>query len=628
MIFDIEGDNLLYDITKLHCMAYTTPSGKVKVTTNMKKIAKMLKRATVLIGHNIITFDIPAVEKVLGIKIKARLIDTLALSWYINYKRQIHGLDSFGKEYGIPKPPVTDWSEQPIEVYTNRCVEDVKINAALWKDLEIYLKKLYPKRKDRDRFIDYLMFKMDCLREQESTGWRLDLERAQKNWDETTKLRDEKKDELAKFMPDVPKFKVMKPPAKPFKKDGSLSVLGVRWRAALKKAGKKKKYQGELKVRTGYEKPNPGSHDQVKSWLFGLGWIPASYKFKKDDDGNERQIPQVRIKDSDNNSVLCPSVLLLSETHPEIEHLQGLSILIHRVSVFKGFVENCRDGRVVAGAGGLTNTLRFKHRAPIVNLPGVDKILGGEIRGCLMADEGHVLVGSDMVSLEDTTKRHYMMPHDPDYVKEMARDGFDPHLDLAVHSGEVTQKQVDHYVTQKKARKGFEKGTDLTTTRKGYKVVNYAATYGVQKLTLSRNGGFTIKKAQELLDGYWARNWALEVIAEECEILYVGRDMWLLNPVSGFYYSLRHMKDRFSTLNQGTGVYCFDMWIMKWRSVDPGLTGQMHDEIIKQIPDTKKARKKIEKLLKWAIGEVNKDLKLNVPLDVDIQFGGSYADIH
>ena len=50
-----------------------------------------------------------------------------------------------------------------------------------------------------------------------------------------------------------------------------------------------------------------------------------------------------------------------------------------------------------------------------------------------------------MTSLEDTTKRHYMYPYDPDYVAEMSQDGFDPHLDLAKHAGSVTQNQIDRY---------------------------------------------------------------------------------------------------------------------------------------------------------------------------------------
>ena len=49
------------------------------------------------------------------------------------------------------------------------------------------------------------------------------------------------------------------------------------------------------------------------------------------------------------------------------------------------------------------------------------------------------------------------------------------------------------------------------------------------------------------------------------------------------WYSLRFDKDRFSTLNQGTGAYCFDTWVKYILSKRPQLTGQFHDEVILEI---------------------------------------------
>jgi len=116
----------------------------------------------------------------------------------------------------------------------------------------------------------------------------------------------------------------------------------------------------------------------------------------------------------------------------------------------EGFIECAieRDGKYYLRAeiGGLTNTLRFKHKKPLVNLPGVDRPWGKEIRACLMADDGEVFIGADMTSLEATTKRHYIYPHDPDYADEMSKDGFDEHLDLAMKNGEITQEEYDFYV--------------------------------------------------------------------------------------------------------------------------------------------------------------------------------------
>jgi hypothetical protein len=75
----------------------------------------------------------------------------------------------------------------------------------------------------------------------------------------------------------------------------------------------------------------------------------------------------------------------------------------------------------------------------------VDKPWGAEIRGCLIAPDGYDLVGSDMVSLEDTTKRHYMNPYDPAYVAEMSLPGFDPHLSLSLFAGTITKDEYEFY---------------------------------------------------------------------------------------------------------------------------------------------------------------------------------------
>jgi hypothetical protein len=125
---------------------------------------------------------------------------------------------------------------------------------------------------------------------------------------------------------------------------------------------------------------------------------------------------------------------------------------------------------------------------------------------------------------------------------------------------------------------------------------------------------------------YWERNWSVKAIAEETKIKTLDNQMWLFNPVSKFWYTLRSEKDIFSTLNQGTGVYCFDTWVKYVRSKRPQLTAQFHDEIVLQLKIGN--RDKCEKLLKWAIKKTNEQLNLNVKLDVDFAFGDNYAEIH
>ena len=140
-VFDIETDGL--DSTKIHVISWMDDQGNVQHTHDYVAMRIFLEEAPILIGHNIVRFDIPAVEKVLGIKVNAKLVDTLGLSWYLHHNRAKHGLALYGEEYGVPKPKVDDWEGLSKEEYAHRCEEDVKINVRLWRDLKRKLEKLY-----------------------------------------------------------------------------------------------------------------------------------------------------------------------------------------------------------------------------------------------------------------------------------------------------------------------------------------------------------------------------------------------------------------------------------------------------------------------------------------------------
>lgn len=611
-VFDIETDGLLDELTKIHVLSYSDDGKTVKHTHDYDEMREFFLTRKTLVGHNIVRFDIPAVKKVLGINVEARLIDTLALSWYIHHEKLKHGLEGYGVEYGVPKPEIKDWNTLTPEEYAHRCNEDVKINNRLYLLLNMKLNKLYDNVNDKDRLIDYLTFKLDCAREQEELRWKLDVPKAQLAYDEIGELKVQKVEQLAEAMPRKVITRVATQPKVMHKKDGTLSSHGEKW-IALCAENKMPISAKTMTVETGKERGNPNSNDQVKDWLYSLGWKPRTYKFLRDKKtGEERKIEQVR-KDSE----LCESVRCLSSVDPAVDLLDGLTVLTHRAGILKGFLEGHRDGYLQAGVAGLTNTFRFKHFKPLVNLPSVDKPYGDVIRGCLTCPDGYVLAGADMTSLEDTTKRHYMKPLDPDYVEEMSKEGFDPHLDLAKHAGVITQEDIDKHNSGERSLKAL---------RKNYKVVNYSATYGVKPPTLSRNTGMTKSEASQLLDAFWSRNWAIEKVASTVRTRELFGSMWLLNPVSGFWYSLRSEKDRFSTLNQGTGVFCFDTWVAICRKNGIKAVGQFHDEIIALVK--KGDEGEVEKIMHDAAIKLNEKVKLNVPLGTDVQFGNTYAEIH
>jgi len=608
-VFDIETDGL--DATKIHVLSWEDDYGKIQSTHDYDDMRKFFEESKTLIGHNIIRFDIPVAEKILGIKINAKLVDTLALSWYVNHTKPKHGLETYGEYYNVKKPEVTDWINLTQEDYAHRCKEDVKINSRLWRDLDIKLSKLYPNDQDKWQFIKYLSFKMECAAEQEALKWKVDIETAKGYLYVWEAEKDLKIVELAEAMPKQILTKVQQRPKVMYKKDGELSAHGEKFEE-LRKQYKQPDSVQSFVVKTGERQGNPNSPEQVKEWLYSIGWVPRTFKFVRGPDGVERQVPQVR-KDGE----LCPSVTKLISEDPAVAILDGLSVLSHRIAVLKGIIECESDGYVQATIAGMTNTLRFKHAKPLVNLPSVEKPYGKEIRGLLTAPEGYVLCGADMTSLEDTTKRHYMKPLDPDYVAEMSKSGFDPHLDLAKHAGIISQEDIDKHNSGEKSLK------DL---RKNYKVVNYSATYGVGAAKLARETGMTKKEAQKLLDAFWSRNWSVQKVASTLRKRELFGGMWVQNPVSKFWHSLRSEKDRFSTLNQSTGVYCFDVWVKKCRDKGVKTVGQFHDEIIALVKEGNQIETAMN--MNYSIEEVNRQLRLNVDLGVDAQFGKTYADIH
>lgn len=611
-VFDIETDGLLDQMTKIHVLSYSDDNKTVIHTHDYDEMREFFLTRKTLVGHNIVRFDIPAVEKLLGIKVEARLIDTLALSWYIHHDRLKHGLEGYGEEYGVPKPVIKDWNTLTPEEYAHRCNEDVKINNRLYLLLNMKLNKLYDNENEKNRLIDYLTFKLDCAREQEELQWKLDVPKAQEAYDEISRLKEEKVEQLAEAMPKRMLTRMVTQPKVMHKKDGELSSHGEKW-VALCKEYKQSLTSIGFKINTGEERGNPNSNDQVKDWLYSLGWKPRTFKFVRDKKtGDERQIEQVR-----KGSELCSSVVDLASVDPAVDLLDGLTVLTHRAGILKSFLECHKDDYLQAGVAGLTNTFRFKHFKPLVNLPSVDKPYGDVIRGCLTCPDGYVLAGADMTSLEDTTKRHYMKPLDPTYVEEMSREGFDPHLDLALHAGVINQDDIDKHNSGERSLKAL---------RKNYKVVNYSATYGVGAPKLARETGMSKGEAKTLLDAFWSRNWAIEKVASTVRVREVMDGMWLLNPVSGFWHSLRSDKDRFSTLNQSTGVFCFDTWVAICRKNGIKAVGQFHDEIIALVK--KGDEGKVENLMHEAAIMLNDKVKLNVPLGTDVQFGNTYADIH
>lgn len=115
LVGDIETDGLLNEMTKLHVLVvgYKTKEGTwaTKATNREEDIRKVFTDPNnTIVMHNGRRFDGPAIEKLYGFKVQATIIDSLALAWYLEPNRvkegKKYGLESYGEEFGVPKPEI------------------------------------------------------------------------------------------------------------------------------------------------------------------------------------------------------------------------------------------------------------------------------------------------------------------------------------------------------------------------------------------------------------------------------------------------------------------------------------------------------------------------------------------
>jgi len=620
MIFDIECPSLNPD--RIYCLSYYDEITQEEDTiTDYDIMRDLLLTTDKLIGHNIIRFDIPVLERILGIDLSSKeVVDTLGLSWYLYNDRTKHGLEEWGTEFGVPKPKITDWNNLSIEEYSYRCSQDVKINTLLYNKQITYLNKLYNNR--IKSILNYIRFKLECAREQEEIKWKLDVETCRRNLDYFEQEANLRIDNLSRVMPKVIKYKTVEKPLNMFKKNGEYTIAALNWVDLLYEHNLDEDYEGTIEVAVSESEGNPKSHSQMKDWLFSLGWEPDVFK------NNEKN---VRIPQINNDKNICNSIKKLYGIQPELANLESLYTINSRISILKGFLENQEDGYIKACIAGFTNTFRFKHKI-LVNLP---KALeekdpnsrkyydGVYIRECLICEDDEYLCGSDMSSLEDTTKQHYIYKYDPEYIREMRTPGFDAHLDIAVLANMLTKEQAEDHKLYDRT-KGKE-GISYKPIRFKAKTTNFASTYKVGYKKLALTSGMTEEEAKELLKIFWQRNNSILKVERDSKIKTLGEDMWLYNPVSKLWYPLRYEKDCFSTLNQSTADYCFNVWVKEIRKRFK-ICGQFHDEVI--IPIKKGYEEILKQYLYECIDRVNQILKLNVPLGISMDINSNYALIH
>ena len=411
IIYDIETDGL--DATKVWCLVAKDIDTNViyKFSDDdpnlmgMEDAIRLLNRADVLIGHNIIGFDNRVIDKLYGTSLNDKKnYDTLIMSQTLRYKRKHkHGLKGWGESLGNSKIDYDDWSHYNKEML-RYCVQDVNLNHDIFNKLMEEYSVLYkrnPLIKEGLRIEHDAAIFNSKVRQR---GWSFDVNKANVN---LQSMRN-RMDEIEKIIePQLGQRKVLidKTPKTPkFTKNGNYSATTARLISEY--LGRKIETTdihvmaaGTEFQRYKMEDVTLGSMDLVKEWLLTKGWQPDEYQKKKVGWEWVTMGPKLT----------TTSLKAMGKIGEMIDEYYTLR---NRASVISGWLDNIHDGRLHGNMWTIgTPTFRCRHEV-IVNLPAVSAAWGKELRELFIADPEWVVVGADSSGNQLRGLCHYVNNND------------------------------------------------------------------------------------------------------------------------------------------------------------------------------------------------------------------------
>jgi len=140
LVFDLESDGLYEEATQLWCIVtknILTQKVDRFYGNTLSTGLYFLDNAEVLIGHNIIDYDLRLIKKLYPLFNPDCLVyDTMLMSQLLSPDRVGgHSLAAFGEKFCRKKPEHEDWSRFSTEML-HRCQEDVEITGLTYNYLQ------------------------------------------------------------------------------------------------------------------------------------------------------------------------------------------------------------------------------------------------------------------------------------------------------------------------------------------------------------------------------------------------------------------------------------------------------------------------------------------------------------
>ena len=582
LVFDIETDDLR--ATKMWCIvAQDLDSNKIYrfAPHQLESGLGLLKSADVLLGHNIIGFDIPVIKKLTGVDLSnKKVIDTLVLSRLFNPVREGgHSLEMWGYKLNYNKIEFEDYSQYSEEMM-EYCVRDVQLNTQVYHRLIQQESAGFSKESARlEQGVSLI------LKEQEQDGFEFNQSKAESllaSLYERMNLVEEEVHET--FKP-----RVMKEKLTPIiLKSGKLGRMAynetTKKRTKLFDDELEHLLKGELSVIRTYEIPfNLGSRKQIGEYLKDFGWKPKKFT-------------------PTGQPIVDEKVLHKITDIPEAQLIAEYLLLQKRIAQVESWIKFVEEDNRVHGfvIPNGTITGRMTHRNPnMAQVPSVKSPYGEECRSCWTVKKGNKLVGIDASGLELRMLAHYMK--DEEFTNEII-------------NGDI------HSRNQKTA--GLK-------SRDQAKTFIYALLYGAGDAKIGQVVGGSKEDGSRLKERFFANQPSFKRLRERVT---KASGKGYLKGLDGRRIFIRNAHASLNSLLQGGGAIVMKRALIilnneaTKNNLDYKFVANIHDEW--QVEVKEEHAEEFGKLGVQAIRNAGRYFKLRCPLDGEYKIGEAWHETH
>lgn len=426
VVLDIETDDL--NATKIWiCVTKDLGTGERKRWFNSGGLSDYLSGAFV-IGHNILWFDAPVLNRLWGTAIDYELcIDTLVVSRLINsWDYSSHSLSNWGDRLGFPKGEYSDWSQYSEQMATY-CERDVDLTERIFNFLKKYIEDPRLKRSMQIEHRAAII-----CRSMHDNGFGFDITGCT---DLYKRISDEIK-LLSNTLRDAfpPRQVVVRSVLPILTAKGTINRRSFTWLPddiTPESIGAKPGVPYHIYETVEF---NPTSTKQIIERMWEFGWNPTEKTKGHVKAEKEKDIEKLSKYKTYGWTISDENLATLPATAPDAaKSLTRYILLSRRLTTLDEWIE-AYDAKTKAIHGQVNSIGTWTHRASHTkpntgNITSVDSLFGEDMRTLWQAGKGYRQVGCDAEGIQLRVLAHYMESTEftEALVRGRSEDGTDVH---------------------------------------------------------------------------------------------------------------------------------------------------------------------------------------------------------